>query len=116
MPKPKNASKRGKRYTAAEKQRILAAAKKEGLTGAEVARRFGVSTLSFYRWRGPARKRAASKARPVAARSSSSAAAPAGSRNGHGGELDAIRREVREGMNKVLATMIREEVSAALAE
>ena len=45
----------GKRYSAAEKKRILDAARSEGLTGAQVRERFGVSTLSFYRWRGPVR-------------------------------------------------------------
>jgi transposase-like protein len=35
-------SKRGTRYTSAQKAKILAAAKKEGLTGAQVAKRFGV--------------------------------------------------------------------------
>ena len=42
-----------KRYTPAERRRILAAARKEGLTGAQVKKRFGVSALTFYRWRGP---------------------------------------------------------------
>ncbi len=37
-------SKLGARYTAAQKAKILAVAKREGLTGAQVAKRFGVST------------------------------------------------------------------------
>jgi len=45
-----------KRYTAAQKAKILAAAKKRGLTGAQVQQRFGVSTLTFYKWRGPVRR------------------------------------------------------------
>lgn len=50
-------SNRGKRYTAADKKRILDAARKEKLTGEQVAKRFGVSTLTFYRWRGPVRSK-----------------------------------------------------------
>jgi transposase len=41
----------------AEKAGILAAAKKDGLTGEQFAKRFGVATLTFYRWQGPVRKR-----------------------------------------------------------
>jgi len=38
-----------KRYTPAEKAKILTAAKKDGLTGDDVAKKFGVSKLTFYR-------------------------------------------------------------------
>ena len=44
-----------KRYTPAEKAKVLAAAAKEGLTGAQAAKRFGIAQLTFYKWRGPVR-------------------------------------------------------------
>ena len=46
-----------RRYSAAEKKKILDTAVKENLTGAEVQKRFGIAQLTFYRWRGPVRAR-----------------------------------------------------------
>ncbi len=82
----------GRRYTAAEKRKILRTAKKEGLTGAQVKKRFGVSTLTFYRWRGPVQGRRSKRAK--------------------GTKLDdsLIRREIRSRIEKILPKIIREEV------
>ena len=102
----KSAKKRGpgKRYTAAEKARIMAAAKKAGLTGAQAAKRFGISMLTFYRWRGPVRGR--KRGRPV------------GSKNRVAGRVKvneaAVRREVQAQVRRLLPQIIREEVAAAL--
>jgi transposase len=41
------------RYTDAQRKPILATAQKEGLASAQVKKRFGVSTLTFYRWLEP---------------------------------------------------------------
>ena len=101
-------SKRGTRYTAAQKAKILTAAKKEGLTGAQVAKRFGVSTLTFYRWRGPVRRdalrRAGRKLGP-------------GRPSGNGSlrvDPAVVRRAVRKQIEKMLPEIIRDEVAAAL--
>lgn len=91
----------GKRYSEAEKKRILDAARSEGLTGAQVRERFGVSTLSFYRWRGPTRPRRTSKA---------AGGAPSSPALG-----DAVRERVRAGVRLVLPQIVREEVAAYLA-
>ncbi len=40
-----------KRYSAARRAKILAAAEKEGLSGAAVQKRFGVTAVTFYSWR-----------------------------------------------------------------
>jgi transposase-like protein len=40
-----------RRYTPAERANILAAAKKEGLSGPVAANKFGISQLTFYNWR-----------------------------------------------------------------
>ena len=94
-----------KRYTDAEKKQILATAKKEGLTGAQVKKRFGVSTLTFYRWRGPVR---------------SDAVARKGRKRGPGRppgtgkvnvDVAAIRREVQAQVRRLLPRIIREEVA-----
>ncbi len=89
-----------KRYTAAERARILAAAQKQGLTGAQVKARFGVSPLTFYRWRGPVGR---------------------GRKRRHGlvetAEIDiiALREEVRRALHRVLPQVVQEEIEAYLA-
>ncbi len=97
----KKAKRRGKRYTAAETKKILATAVRERLTGAQVRKRFGVSMLTFYRWRGPVgRGRRAMGATPGTV-----------SRKVDTGSL---RGEVRAGIDEVLPGIIREEVRAAI--
>src|SRR5688572_21014292 len=108
MPKRATKGKRGVRYSAEKKAEILAAAKKDNLTGEQVAKRFGVSTLTFYRWRGPVRGRK-KRGRPV------------GSKNRVAGgrvkvDSAAVRREVQAQVRKLLPQIIREEVAAALRE
>ena len=101
----KSARKRGpgKRYTKAEKSRILAAAAKGNMTGQQAAKKFGISTLTFYRWRGPVRGKKAKRGpgRPV----------------GSGKvkvDQNAIRRAVQAQIRRLLPQIIREEVAAAL--
>lgn len=91
-----------RRYTAAEKKNILATAAKEGLTGADVQKKFGIAQLTFYRWRGPVR---GPKARARAAGTGAG-----------GANLDAIRSEVRAGVRAALPGVIREEVANYLDE
>ncbi len=95
-----------RRYSRAEKQRILSIASKEGLTGAQVQKKFGIAQLTFYRWRGPVRGPKARAAR---------AAAGGGAVSSLGGS-DSIRSEVRRGVQAVLPQVIREEVAAYLAQ
>ncbi len=107
-----------KRYTPAQKQRILAAARKEGLTGAQVRERFGVSLLTFYRWRGPVgRGRRVAPGGAVRARVGQAATgAPH-----HGlletAEIDvvALREEVRKALHRLLPQVVQEELEAYLA-
>lgn len=105
MAKKAARGKRGVRYSAEKKAEILEAAKKDKLTGDQVAKRFGISTLTFYRWRGPVRGR--KRGRPV------------GSKNRVAGarvkvNTAAVRREVQAQVRKLLPQIIREEVAAAL--
>jgi transposase-like protein len=87
-------TRRGKRYAPAEKARILAAARKNGMTALQVQKRFGVSPLTFYRWRGPVRG--------------------AGRRLAGAGDAD-LRAQVQDRVRAVLPGVIREEVNAYLA-
>lgn len=94
----KKATRRGKRYSEAQKQQILAAAEKEGLTGAQVRKRFGVSTLTFYRWRGPVGS--GRRGGSTRAASGPSSASNAG-----------IRDQVRQTVQQILPDVIRAEVN-----
>ena len=93
-----------KGYTAEKKAEILAAAKREKLTGAQVRKRFGISTLTFYRWRGPVRGRK-KLGRPVGSKNRTS-----------GVKVDpaVVRQAVRKQIQKMLPQIIREEVERAL--
>lgn len=93
----------GKRYTAVEKAKVLEAAKAEGLTGAQVRKRFGVSTLTFYRWRGPVRRRRRGPGRPK------------GSRN-RVARSSSFRQHVRAEVKRVLPEVIQQEVAAYLRQ
>ena len=84
---------RGMRYAPAEKARIMAIASKKGLTALQVQEQFGVSPLTFYRWRGPVRGR---------------------DRVARAGDGD-LRAQVQARVRAILPTVIREEVNAYLA-
>jgi transposase-like protein len=90
---PSKKTRRGMRYRPAEKNRILAAARKEGLTAVQVQKRFGVSPLTFYRWRGPVRGRGRGAAR---------------------GNAD-LRAQVQSHVRAILPDVIRQEVNEYLA-
>jgi len=95
-----------KGYGAEKKAEILAAAKKENLTGAQVRKRFGISTLTFYKWRGPVRgKKAVARRGPKRPRG-----------NGVKVNSGAVRQAVRTQIQRVLPQIIREEVARALGK
>jgi transposase-like protein len=96
-------------YTPEQREKVLAAAKAEKLTAAQVKKRFGVTPVTYYSWRkksGVTRKRgtrrgartaAAAVARPVA------------------GDLGAqVRSEVQSKMRQIIPGIVRTEVSAYL--
>lgn len=101
-----------KRYTPEQKRRILDAALREGLTGAQVKDRFGVSPLTYYRWRGPVGR---------GRRAAAGAPGRASGRPHHGlletAEIDvlALREEVRRALHHVLPEVLQEELEAYLA-
>jgi transposase-like protein len=105
----KSAKRRGpsKLYTPAEKARILAAAAKEELTGEQVAKKFGIAQLTFYRWRGPVRSDAVG-------RRASRGPEPRVGTGKFSVDEAAIRQAVRAQLQRLLPQLIQEEVEAAL--
>lgn len=86
-----------RRYTPQERERILAAAASQGLSGPKAAKKFGISTLTFYTWR----KKAGFQ--PT----------PAGSTLQAAGSLAGIvRAQVQAKVRAILPGIVREETSA----
>ena len=90
---------RGKRYTAAQKAYILKVAAAKKLTAAQVQKHFGVSAITFYRWRGPVRGKRAGRGSVATPRAA---------------DLAALRGQVQAGVQRILPSVIRQEVRASL--
>jgi len=100
------AGKKRKRYTAARRAEILAAAQKEGLTAAQVKQKYGVAPVTYYSWRkksGVAGRRGRRRAAPV-----TRAAATDLSLGAH------VRQEVAQRVRQILPDIVRGEVSGYL--
>jgi len=100
------ARKKRTRYSSTQKQTILAAAQKEGLTAAQVQKKFGVTPVTYYSWRrksGATRRRG--PGRPPGR--------PAGVRVASGGQGD-VRTEVRARVRQTLPDIVRSEVNSYL--
>jgi transposase-like protein len=97
---------RRRRHTPAERAQILAAAQREGLSGAAAAKRFGISTLTFYTWR-----KKAGGSRRRGARLQSRAG---GAERGPNGLAAALRREVRAKIAAMLPGIVKSEIAGYL--
>ena len=101
-------SERPRRYPPAERAKILAAAKREGLSGPAAAKTFGISQLTFYTWR---RKAGAKQARPVDHPSRKK------TRRGDllsGDIAERIRQQIRARVSELLPGIIAGEIAIAL--
>ena len=99
--KTKRPSARRARHSDAERQQILEAAVRDGLTGAQVSKRFGISTLTYYNWRKKAGSNSARKpGRP--------------SGNGSGDISNQIREALRAQIRQLLPQLIEEEIGVVL--
>lgn len=89
-------------YTAAERAKVLAAARAENLTALQIQKKFGVTPVTYYSWRkkgGLTRRRggAAAAAIPVS-----------------GGMSARVRAEVKSKVREVMPGIVRAEVNAYL--
>ncbi len=93
---------RGRRHTPVERAKILAAAQREGLSGPAAAKRFGISTLTFYNWRKAGRPGRPRTAKPAVRL-----------RTGVAGQL---RMQIRKTLRAMVPNILREEVQSAVRE
>jgi transposase-like protein len=97
------ARRKRKKYTAAERAQVLAAAQKESLTAAGVEKRFGVAPVTYYSWRK--KTGVARRTRRVVA------AAP---RAASTDLTTQVRSEVRARVQQILPNIVRNEVNQYL--
>jgi transposase-like protein len=99
------ARKKRTEYTPEQREKVLAAAKAEKLTAAQVQKKFGVTPVTYYSWRkksGATHKRGTRTAAAVVARPVT-------------GDLGAqVRTEVQNKMRQIIPGIVRDEVSAYL--
>jgi transposase-like protein len=94
---------RSRRYLPVERARILDTARREGMSGAEAAKRFGISQFTYYLWRKQARpgiRQAARRVRDT-------------------GILDVaeeIRRELRDRIRAMIPNAIRSEINSVMSD
>lgn len=101
-------SARPRRYTPAERAKILTAAKREGLSGPAAAKKFGISQLTFYTWR---KKAGASK--PRGGRGSRAAAVGAAAGRTLANALniaDVLRAEIRAQIRRLIPDVVAAEL------
>jgi transposase-like protein len=98
------AKKRKKRvqYTAAERAKVLAAAKAENLTALQIQKKFGVTPVTYYSWR---KKSGLTRRRGGAAAVAVPATGPLSAR---------VRAEVQNKVRQVIPGIVRAEVNAYL--
>ena len=92
-----------RRFTPAERQRILATARRENLTGAQVAQRYGVAAVTYYLWRQKARPAIRTAARTVRESRLIDVA-------------DELRRQLRDQIRGIMPELIRSEVDAVMTD
>jgi transposase-like protein len=101
MPK---ARRKRRTYTEAQRSNILSIALKEGLTAAQVKRKFGVTPVTYYSWR---KKTGASRRKGASLRVGRRAA---------GSDLAmSVRNEVRSKVQTLLPEIVRSEVNHYLS-
>jgi transposase-like protein len=90
-------------YTSGQRNAILAAAKREGLTALQVKRKFGVTPVTYYSWR---KKKGLTRPRGTA-----------GLVAGSGGNLTRhVQTEVRARVRQMMPGIVRTEVSGYLRQ
>jgi transposase-like protein len=93
-------AKKVRRYTGAERKQILAAAAKQGLNGVQAAKKFGISTLTYYTWKKKAGETTLRGPLAVSDRTLSG----------------LLRSQLRNRLQQILPAVLREEVDACVRQ
>jgi transposase-like protein len=93
------------RYSTAKRDEILETACRERLSGAQVAKRFGISMWTYYSWRSPARG--------IHVKSKRDPRVQVRARAKGNGDL---RADVEAQVRRVMPAIVKEEVNALLVE
>jgi transposase-like protein len=94
------------KYTPEQRAKVLAAAKAEKLTAAQVQKKFGVTPVTYYSWR---KKSGVARKRGIRAGAAAVLAGPVA------GDLSRqVRVEVQNKMRQIIPCIVRTEVSAYL--
>lgn len=96
------AKRKRKRYTPAKRAEILQAAQQEGLTAAQVEKKYGVTPVTYYSWR--------KKSGAASRRGRRGPGRPPGS----GGVAGQVRTEVQARVRAMLPGIVRQEVNTYL--
>src|SRR5512141_2630506 len=97
-----NARRKRKKYSNEQREQILAAAQKDGLTALDVQKKFGVTPVTYYSWR---------KKTGASARRGRGASAGGVGRSVGGGDIGSqVRTEVRSRVQQILPEIVRTEV------
>jgi transposase-like protein len=97
-----NTRRKRKKYTSDQRNTILAAAQKDGLTALDVQKKFGVAPVTYYSWR---------KKTGAASRRRGGASSGRGRVVGGGDLTSQVRIEVRSKVREILPEIVRGEVS-----
>jgi transposase-like protein len=101
------AGRKRKRYTASQRAEVLAAATREGLTAAQVQKKFGVAPVTYYSWR---------KKSGVAGRRGRRRAAAGATVSAKVLDLSShVRQEVAQRVRQILPDIVRGEVGRYLS-
>lgn len=103
----KRARRKRQRYTDQQRTQILEAARKDGLTAADVQKKFGVTPVTYYSWR---------KKSGTTRRRRGSVAAAAGRSTHNGDFASQMHRDVQARVRQVLPEIVRAEVNAYIDE
>lgn len=92
------------RFSDEQRQQVLQTARREGLTGAQVSQRFGISTLTYYNWRKKAGTASRRQGRPRGRK-----------RLSKGWDFEAmLQDQLRERIRKMLPEIIAAEIAEYL--
>jgi len=98
-----------RRYSDAERRNILETARREGLTGKQIAARFGITQVTYYLWR-----KKSGESRPRLQRAEAAAATVGKTIAGAMNLADLIRLEIRKRIGQLVPEILSSEIQGSM--